>query len=242
MSKRKYVLAASLGVIGALLMSGTASAAVTGISYTAQVSPKKQSSKTFGRASISNSIETFYTGGFTPVPTQTVIQFSRNIKFTPGKVAQCQLNLINTAPESQANAACGASRIGQGSAIINGGALTGKVAAYNGVPSSGSPSVYLHVDVFTPAGAYAFSTTLTGTLNTSRLNTLSVLIPPTGTSITHFDTTINKVKSGKKKGKPVYYVMARCHKKWSNTATTRFADGSTRSSLSAQKCKSTKKK
>ena len=64
MSKRKYVLTASLGVIGALLMSGTASAAVTGISYTSTVSPKKQSNKTFGPASISNNIETFYTGGF----------------------------------------------------------------------------------------------------------------------------------------------------------------------------------
>ena len=236
MSKRKHVLASSLGVVGALLVSGTASAAVTGISYTATVSPKKQESKNFGPASIANNIETFYTGGFTPTPTQTVLLFSTDLKFTPGKVAQCQLNLINTVPEAQANAACGASRIGQGSAIINGGALTGKVAAYNGTPSGGSPSVYLHVDVFTSSGGYAFSTTLTGVLNTAT-NTLVVQIPPTGTSITHFDATINKVKSGKKKGKLTYYVMARCHKKWVNTATTRFADGSTKASQSVQKCK-----
>ena len=236
MSKRKYVLAASLGVIGALLMSGTAAAAVTGISYTASVSPKKQSNKTFGPASISNNIETFYTGGFMPTATETAIVFSTDLKFTPGNVARCQLSQINTAPEAQANAACGASRIGQGSAIINGGVLTGKVAAYNGTPSGSSPSVYLHVDVFTSSGAYAFSTTLTGVLNL-HTNTLTVMIPPTGTSITHFDATINKVKSGKKKGKATYYVMARCHKKWVNSAVTRFADGSTRGSQSVQKCK-----
>jgi hypothetical protein len=236
MSKRKYVLAASLGVVGALLMSGTASAAVTGISYTASVSPKKQSNKTFGPASISNNIETFYTGGFLPTATETAIVFSTDLKFTPGNVARCQLSQINTAPEAQANAACGASRIGQGSAIINGGVLTGKVVAYNGTPSGGSPSVYLHVDVFTSSGGYAFSTTLTGVLNL-HTNTLTVMIPPTGTSITHFDTTINKVKSGKKKGKATYYVMARCHKKWVNSAVTRFSDGSTRGSQSVQKCK-----
>jgi hypothetical protein len=240
MSKRKYVLAASLGVIGALLISGTASAAVTGISYTASVSPKKQSKKTFGPASITNNLETFYTGGFSPIPTQTVLQFSKNLKFTPGKVAACQLSQINTQPEAQANAACGASRIGQGSAIINGGALTGKVAAYNGTPSGGSPSVYLHVDVFTGASShYSFSTTLTGVLNTAS-NRLTVSIPPTGTSITHFDTTINKVKSGKKKGKTTYYVMARCKKNWVNSATTTFIDGSSSSSTSKQKCKAKK--
>ena len=45
------------------------------------------------------------------------------------------------------------------------------------------------------------------------------------------------MKSGKKKGKTTYFVMARCHKKWVNSAVTRFADGSTRGSQSVQKCK-----
>ncbi len=238
MRKRRYLIGA-LAVAGGLLMTATASAAVTGISYTATVSPKKQSKKTFGPASITNNIETFYTGGFLPTPTQTVLQFSKDLKFTPGNVAKCQLSQISTVPQSTADAVCGKSKIGQGSALINGGILTGKVAAYNGTPSGSSPAVYLHVDVF--AGAtYTFSTTLTGVLNTSS-NTLTVSIPPTGTSITHFDTTINKVKSGKKKGQTTYYVMARCKKKkWSNTATTTFADASTRTSTSTQKCKQKK--
>ena len=64
MDKRKYVLTASLGVIGALLLSGTASAAVTGFNFTATVSPKNQSAKTFGAAAISSNLEASYTGEF----------------------------------------------------------------------------------------------------------------------------------------------------------------------------------
>ena len=78
-----------------------------------------------------------------------------------------------------------------------------------------------------------FSTTLTGVLNTSS-NTLTVDIPPTGTAITHFETTITKKKSGKN----TYYVMARCKKKkWTNSETTTFSDGSSTTASSTQKCK-----
>jgi len=240
MSKRKYLLAVSLGVIGALLMSATASADVTGISYTGTVSPKKQSAKTFGPAGINNNVETFYTAGFAPIPTQTVIQFSKDIKFTPGKTPQCNLSSISTVPDSTAMSVCGTSKVGQGSVLINNGALTGNVTAYNGVPSGGNPTINLHTDVFVH-GTYSFSTTLNGPLNLST-NTLTVAIPPTGTSITHFDTAVNKIKTGKKKGKTTYFVMARCKKKWVNSATTTFVDGSTQSSRSVQKCKAKKSK
>jgi hypothetical protein len=83
MSKPKYVLAASLGVIGALLVSGTASAAVTGFSYGATISPQKQSAKTFGAAAITSTLDTFYTGGFTPAPTTTIVQFARTSSSRP---------------------------------------------------------------------------------------------------------------------------------------------------------------
>ena len=128
--------------------------------------------------------------------------------------------------------------IGSGAATINGGILTGKVAAYNGPTIGGSPTIGLHTDVFTGAGTYAFSTTLTGILNLSA-NTLTVSIPPTGTAITHFETTINKRKSGKK----TFYVMARCKKKkWVNSETTTYNDGSSQSASSTQKCKQKKSK
>jgi hypothetical protein len=238
MSKRKYVLAGSLGVIGALLVSGTAAAAVTGFTYTASISPQKQSAKTFGPAAISSTLDTFYApGNFSPTPTTTVVQFSKDIKFTAGSLPQCNLNSISTVPDTQAMAMCGASKLGTGSVLVNGGVLTGKVTAYNGVPSGGGPPPI----GFLANGTYSFSTTGIGNLD-PKTNILTTPIPPTGTSLTHFEVSIGKVKSGKKKGKPTYYVMARCKKKkWSNTGTESFSDGSSRSSTSVQKCKAKKK-
>ena len=235
MRKRKYLVGALLSVIGALVVSGTASAAVTGHGYTVTASPAKQSKNTFGPlGSFKNVVDTNYAAGaFTPFGTQTVLTFSKDIKFTPGNIAVCNLSSISTVPQSSSDATCGASKVGTGSAIINGGLLTGKVAAYNGTPSGGSPTIGLHTDVFLPSGAYTFSTTLTGVLNTGA-NTLTVNIPPTGTAITHFETTITKKKSGKS----TYYVMARCKKKkWTNTETTSFNDGSSTTATSTQKCK-----
>jgi len=243
MSKRKYVLATALGVVSAVLVSGTASAAVTGFTYTASVSPKKQSAKTFGPAAITSSLDTtFAPGGFAPTPTTTVVQFSKDVKFTPGNLPQCDLGSISTKPDSAAMALCGSSIVGHGSVLVNGGALTGKVTAYNGVPTGGGvPPIGFHTDLFTSNGAYSFSTTGIGNLDT-KSNTLTTPIPPTGTSLTHFDVAIGKIKTGKKKGKPTYYVMARCkRKKWSHSATESFSDGSSLSSTSVQKCKAKKK-
>ena len=244
MSKHRYVLAGSLGVIGALLMTGTASAAVTGFTYGATISPAKQSAKTFGPAAITSTLDTFYApGGFAPTPTTTVVQFSKDIKFTPGNLPQCDLSSISTMPDSTAMSLCGKSKVGVGSVVVNGGALTGQVTAYNGIPSGGgSPPIGFHTDLFLPSGAYSFSTTGIGTLNT-KTNTLTTPIPPTGTSLTHFEVAIGKVKTGKKKGKTTYYVMARCKKKkWTDVATESFSDGSSRSSTSVQKCKAKKAK
>jgi hypothetical protein len=241
MSKRKYVLAASLGVIGALLVSGTASGAVAGFSFTATVSPKKQSAKRFGAAALTNNLEASYTGEFAGTPTRSVVQFSKNIKFTPGKLAPCNLSSISTVPDSTAMALCGKSKVGQGSVVVNDGALTGKVTAYNGVPTGGSPTIGFHTDLFGPSGGYAFSTTGVGVLNTKTNVLTAASTPPPGISLTHFDVKFGKIKTGKKKGKRTYYVMARCKKKkWVNTATEAFANGSTRSSTSVQKCKAKK--
>ena len=252
MRKRKYVIGALLSVVGALVVSSSASAAVTGQTLTTTTSPTKQQKKTFGTVgSFTNVVDTAYSGGFTPTGTQTVLTFTKDIKFTPGNIPQCNLGSISTVPQSSSDATCGASKVGSGEATINGGILTGKVAAYNGIPSGGSPTIGLHTDVFTSAGTYAFSTTLTGILNTGS-NTLTVSIPPTGTSITHFSTTINKKKSGKKKVKtksgkkkkqPVYYVMARCKKKkWVNSETTTYSNGQSITATSTQKCKQKKSK
>jgi len=243
MGRGRWLLAALLGVTGMLAFSGTASAAVTGFTYTDTISPTKQSAKTFGPAALHNSLDTTYTGGFAPMPTTTVVQFSKDIKFTPGTLPQCNLNSISTVPDSTAMSMCGASKLGTGSVLVNGGALTGKVTAYNGVPSGGGqPPIGFHTDLFLANGTYSFSTTGIGTLDTST-NTLTTPIPQTGTSLTHFEVSIGKIKSGKKKGKPTYYVATRCKKKnWTDVATESFSDGSSRSATSVQKCKATKSK
>lgn len=233
MRKRKYLIGALLSVIGALVVSSSASAAVTGQTLTTTTSPPKQQKKVFGPVgSFKNVVDTNYSGGFTPFGTTTVLTFTKDIKFTPGNIPQCNLSAISTVPQASADSTCGASKVGTGSATINGGLLTGVVSAYNGTPSGGSPTIGLHTDVFA-GGTYSFSTTLTGVLNTGA-NTLTVAIPPTGTAITHFETTITKKKSGKS----TFYVMARCKKKkWVNSETTTFNDGSTQSNTSTQTCK-----
>jgi hypothetical protein len=240
MRKRKYLIGALLSVVGALVVSGSASAAVTGQSLSVNLTPPKQQKKVFGPVgSMKTVVDTNYAPGpFSPTGTQTVLTFSKDIKFTPGNIPVCNLSAISTVPQAQSDATCGASKVGTGAATINGGLLTGKVAAYNGTPSGGSPTIGLHTDVFTGSGAYSFSTTLTGVLNTSA-NTLTVAIPPTGTAITHFETTITKKKSGKKS----FYVMARCKKKkWVNSETTTYNDGSSNTASSTQKCKQKKSK
>jgi hypothetical protein len=231
----KNLIGALLSAIGALVVSGTASAAVTGQTLKTTTLPAKQKKMVFGLVrSFRNDVDTAYSGPFTPNATQTVLTFSKDIKFTPGNIPQCTLAAIATVPESQADAACGASRIGSGSANIvslTGATLTGKVAAYNGVRSGGNPTIGLHLDLFLPTGQYAFTTQLTGV---SKANVLTVSIPPTGTSITHFDFTITRRKTGKNS----FYVMARCRKgKWTNSETTTFDDGTSLTATSTQKCK-----
>lgn len=237
MRKHKYLIGA-LSVVGALVVSGTASAAVTGQNYVVVTKSPKQQKKAFGPVkSFKNVVDTVYSGGFTPTATQTVLSFSKDIRFTPGNIPQCNLSSISTMPQATADSICGRSKVGTGQALVNGGALTGVVVAYNGTRVGANPTIGLHTDLFVN-GTYSFSTTLTGVLNT-HANTLSVSIPPTGTAITHFETTIDKKKSGKK----TYYVMARCKKKkWVSSETTTFNDGSSTTARSVQKCKQKKSK
>jgi len=138
MRKRKYVIGALLSVIGALVVSSSASAAVTGQTLTTVTSPTKFDKKTFGPVgSFANTVDTNYSGGFAPNGTQTVLTFSKDIKFTAGTLPQCNLNSISTVPDTQAMSMCGASKLGTGSVVVNGGVLTGKVTAYNDLPTSG---------------------------------------------------------------------------------------------------------
>jgi hypothetical protein len=229
----RFLLGAVVGVVGALIVSGTASAAVTGQTYSVVASPSKQDKKVFGPIGpFVTNVDTTYSGGFSPVADQTVLQYPKDFKFVPGNLPECPLNLINNKPMATARAACPGSIVGQGSAIINGGALTGVVTAFGGLRSP--PTIYLHTNINNDA----LDPVLTGVLNFSS-NTLTVQIPNTGTAITHFDTTINRVKTGKNS----WFIMARCSKKkWLQTESTHFLNGTTLTASSTQKCKQKKSK
>ena len=47
-------------------------------------------------------VDTNYTAPFTPNGNQTVVTFSKDVKFTPGNIAQCNLSTISTVPEATA--------------------------------------------------------------------------------------------------------------------------------------------
>jgi hypothetical protein len=234
---RGRAIGTALGLIGSLLLSGTAAAAVTGQTYRVQATPAKQDKKVRGPVgSFSTAIDTAYAPPFTPAGTQTVLTYPKDFKFTPGNAPVCPTSLISSVPETQADAICPGAKHGSGSVTINNGALTGKVAAYRGTPVNGQDVLLLHVDIFT-GNTYSFTTTPGGVFNPAA-NTLSVPIPPTGTALTHFDLTLTKFKTGKK----TYFIMARCKKKWVFSETTSFTDGSSITATSTQKCKQKKSK
>jgi len=230
MRKLTYPIGALLAVSAAasVLVAGSASATVNSQTYRATVSPKKQPPKTFGAAALAVVIDTSYTG-FNPAPSQAVLRFSRDLRFVPGNKAKCPLSSIQGRPTGTAKAACGSAVIGQGDAQLNNGGLTAAITAFNG--AGGGTTVYLHVDINN--GSIVLD--LTGSLNT-KTNTLTVAgIPNTpGSVLTHLAVKINKIKTGKKS----FYVMARCgkKKKWVSSETTTFADGTTKSATSVQKC------
>ena len=251
MCKRKYLIAGLLGIFTALLFGGTASGTVTGQTYTATVSPKKEDKKTFGGVSLTNVIDTQYQDLPFPAatnPDQITLTFSKDIRFTPAHTPECNPNDIENMSTAGAKASCPNSMIGQGSAQVLAyvspppylacprvGALytcNGVVTAFNGVssPISPSPNVLLHFDVDS-VGGFVFD--LVGSLNT-QANTLTVRLPICCFWFPHLDLTINKLKTGKK----TYYVSARCKKKhWTNSATSHFPDGSTTTAYSTQRCR-----
>jgi hypothetical protein len=249
MRKRKYLIGALLSVIGALVVSSSAQAAPTSQSLSVVASPPKQDKKVFGPvSSFANDVVTNYSGGFTPTATQTVLSYSRDFKFTPGNLPQCPLSSVQNKTQAAATAACGGSIVGQGSAKLSQGSLnlSAVVTAFNGQPQNGNPTIYLHSNVNNDFA----DPVLVGELNPST-NTLTVAINSAGLAITDFQTTINKIKTGKKKVKvngktknqPVYYIMARCKKKnWTTSETTTFQGGSTLSASTTQPCKQKKSK
>jgi hypothetical protein len=235
MRRRKYVMGAIVGVIGALVVSSTAFAGVpTGQTLQATVAPKKQSKNTFGPASLHAVIATTFSDFVgTPSPRETIFRIDRQIRLVNGTLPACPQSTLAGATTSAAiQSACSASVVGQGTDQVNNG--TGSFPGTNPVVlvSGGPTTLYVWTRI-----AGGLTLVLNGQYSRAA-NTLDVTgLPNTpGTDLTNFDITLNKKKSSKQ----TFYVMARCKskkKKFVNSETTTFYNGQSITASSKQKCK-----
>jgi hypothetical protein len=257
---RKYLIGVmAAGLVGAVALSGVATADVTSLSIGANVTPSKQDKKKRGGVSTFFESNDGHAGvllgepgcatanpacQYNPPSVQSRIVFPTDFKFDPGTLPDCNLASLTGKDTAGAKAACPKSIVGQGANVnktLAGGTLNGVVTAFNGAPSGGNPSLYLHVDI-------AGSTTKPILNGVIQGNTLTVQIPPVpGVVIEHFDTTINKVVTKRKKNKATgkttktFYLSAKCSRgTWTTTETNTYQNGKTLTASTAQKC--TKKK
>ena len=250
MRKRKFLIGAVLGVTASLAFAGIASAQVVNQTYSSVATKTKQDKKVRGPIGpFTTNVDTTYGAMFTPGGSQTVLTFDSAFKLGDQgsgktKLDQCNLASIVGQTAAGARAACPDAIVGQGAATNRSKptgvqTLPGVVTAFNGEPSGGQSTIYLHVDIAGSTTKPILTGTVTGT-------TLTVLIPPVPTVITHFDTTINQIKvakPNKKKGKPArYYISAKCNDgSWDHTETTTFENGTSRTAVSPpQECQKKK--
>jgi hypothetical protein len=252
------------GLVGALIIPSLASADVTKLTVTNTVNPTKQHKKTRGAASTTfTSIDTHE--GFTvppggpgcsttqtstackyfPPSVQSVITFPTDFKFTPGNIPACQLVSLQGKDAAGAKAACPRSVVGGGTTHIhtttetggpNGnGQLLGIVTLFNGAPTGGHPSLYVHIDI----QGNTNKPILTGSINR---NVLTTTIPPVpGTVIEDLSSTVNRVVAKKKKGVKTFYLSAKCSKKtWALSETNTYTTGKQLTASTSSKCKQLK--
>jgi hypothetical protein len=234
MRKRRYLIGAMLGALGALVLSGTAVAG-SPVSHklTTTISPKKQSKKTFGPASLRLFTDTTYDNfQGSPSSREALFTFNKDVKVgLAGNLPACPQATLNAATTPAAvQSACGASVVGQGFMLVNNG--TGAFTAQNPVVTvAGGPhTLYVWIRI-----AGALTQVLTGQFN-PKAHTFDVTGLPNvpGTDLTTFDVTLSK----KKTSKSTFYVMARCgkKKKWNSSETVTFHNGQQLSATSTQKC------
>jgi hypothetical protein len=231
MRRKRFLIGALVGVIGALTLTSVASAVPVSQSLFVQVLPTKGDKKIFRGASQHTIISTVYDNFATSQsPRQTVFTIPSAVKFVNGNIPACPLSAIQGKFTAAAQQACPQSITGGGTVEVNGGSIGGTVTFFSGGPKT----IYVQTDI----GPSATSLTIVGTLAGKTL-TFNNIPNTVGLVLTKFDTTFNKRKSGKK----TYYFMARCPKKVnSTTETTTFYSGEVLSATASQKCKQTKPK
>jgi hypothetical protein len=263
MRPRKYLIGMIAGLVGVLALSSLASAEVTSLSIGSQWTPTKQDKKKRGPAKTFFESNEAHAGDFLgqpgclggddpacyayPPAVQSLITFPKDVGFDPGNLPDCSLGSLIGKSTAAAEAACPRSIVGGGTNVnktLDGRTLNGVVTAFNGAPSAGNPSLYLHVDV---AGVLT-NPILNGVVSG---NTLRVQIPPVSGSVgEHFDTTLNPVVTRRKKNKKTgevkktFYISIRCSKSrtWTTTETVTYQNDKTLTDSVSQKCNQKKRK
>jgi hypothetical protein len=255
---RKYLIGTITCLVGVFAFSSVASAAIIALDATVNVTPAKQHKKKRGPATVFFASDGTHMGALPcppgtgntdacfayPPSTAAVLTFPRDFKFTPGNLPDCNLSALSGKTTAGARAACPRSIVGTGTNVnttTDGRTLNGVITAFNGAPSGGNPSLYLHVDI----QGVTTKPILNGVI---RGNVLSVLIPPVpGTVIDYFDTRLSRTVVGKKRNKKTgkvqktFYFSARCSKKkWSTTETVTYQNGQQLSDTVSGRCKQKK--
>jgi hypothetical protein len=259
---RKYLIGVALGLVCALAPSGVASAAVTGVTLTANATPTKQDKKKRGGVAITLGIAeaheglTFPPGGpgcmpptavvtsackYFPPSHTSVINIDPDFKLTPGTIPRCAPASLTGKDTAGARAACPKSIVGQGTSEVH--TLTettplfGTVTAFNGPPSGGNPMVLLHMDIDRSTTKPILTAILRG-------NVLTIQGPVTpGAVLTNLTTSINRRVSLRKGRKRFFFVSARCsRRRWQASATVFYTDGTQHSAAGTQTCTQKKRK
>ena len=230
MRKRKYLIGASLGVMGAMLFASSAFAgAPTGQTLSAVSSPSKNV-KPNSPGTIHNIIATQYSDfSASPAAKETKFTLAPGLSLGNGNAPACsQATLQASTSTSQVQSQCSSSIVGQGTATVNNS--TGLFPGTQPVllVKGGPTTLYVWVRINN-----ALTLVLNGAYGKQGASaTLDVTgLPNTpGTDLTNFDTTF--IKAGKQS-----YVKVTCKKgKWNSSETTTFYNGQSITASSKQKC------
>ena len=190
MRKRKYLIGASLGVIGALVVASTAFAGVpTGQTLSATASPSKNIKNTPG--TIHNIIATTYSDFVaSPSAKETVFHLAKGLSLGNGNAPACSQATLQAATTTTAiQSSCSSSIVGTGTDTVNDGTTplfpgTNPVLLVKGGPTT--------LYVWTRIGG-AQTLVLNGAYSKGP-NTLDVTGLPNvaGVDLTNFDTTFTQ--------------------------------------------------
>jgi hypothetical protein len=229
MRKRKYLIGASLGVVGSLVIAGTAFAGVpTGQTLNAHVTPSKV--KRNAPATIHNIIATTYDNfNSSPSAKETKFSIAKGVTLNNGSRPACQSATLQAATTTAAvQSSCAKSVVGTGTDTVNNG-TSPLFPGTNPVLLVKGPGATLFVwtriggvQTLVLNGAYAKGP-----------NTLDVTGLPNvaGVDLTNFDTTF--LRQGNNS-----YVRATClNGKWKSSETTTYWNGQSLTATSKQKCK-----